>query len=345
MIDFSNSKLGKLIVHKVGNKTNEEGLFFSNEPLKLYGDTIEDLLLKFFLSAFKNDNLFRFYHQNDLNLNETYLYSSKIFDDNNEFFEQSKNLAAYLYECSTHPKIKKGEFYTVIIKNCIINNETTDAIGLFKTENKDTYLQVKEKDENFEIKYEKGININKLDKACLIFNAEKDNGYIVSMVDNINKSGEAQYWRDEFLKIKPREDNFFFTQNYLNVCKEFADKALDNIDKSEKIELKNNTMDYFNNNETFSIESFEDEVIKEEEKKQAFSEFVQQYEEENDIVLSEEFDISDNAVKKAKRKYKSVIKLDKNFHVYVHGKQELMEKGYDNSKDLNYYKLYFDKEN
>jgi len=250
MIDFSDARLDKLIVHKVGNKTNDEGIVFSKETLKLEGEMIEQLLLKFFLSPFKKDNYYKFYHESDVNLNETFLYSTKIFEDNDEFFEQSKNLATYLYERSTHPKINSGEFYTVIIKNCIINNQTVDAIGLFKTENKDTYLQIKEKDKNFEIDYESGININKLDKGCLIFNTEKENGYIVSMVDNINKS----------------------------------------------------------------------------------------------VVLSDEFDISQNAVKKAKRKYNNVIKLDKNFHVYVHGKQEFIEKGFDDDRDLNYYKLYFKNE-
>lgn len=303
MIDFSDARLDKLIVHKVGNKTNDEGIVFSKETLKLEGEMIEQLLLKFFLSPFKKDNYYKFYHESDVNLNETFLYSTKIFEDNDEFFEQSKNLATYLYERSTHPKINSGEFYTVIIKNCIINNQTVDAIGLFKTENKDTYLQIKEKDKNFEIDYESGININKLDKGCLIFNTEKENGYIVSMVDNINKSGEAQYWKDSFLKIKAKEDDFFFTQNYLNVCKDFANDAIDDENKSEKIELKNDTFNYFKDNESFNIDTFEEQVLKNENTKQTFRDYVQDFEEENDVVLSDEFDISQNAVKKAKRKY------------------------------------------
>ncbi|MDR0604368.1 MAG: hypothetical protein LBG80_08720 [Bacteroidales bacterium] len=43
---------------------------------------------------------------------------------------------------------------------------------------------------NFES--EKGININKLDKGCLIFNTERENGYIVAVVDNTNKGTDAQ---------------------------------------------------------------------------------------------------------------------------------------------------------
>ncbi|MFN6039537.1 MAG: nucleoid-associated protein, partial [Bacteroidota bacterium] len=39
-----------------------------------------------------------------------------------------------------------------------------------------------------------------------------------------------------------------------------------------------------------------------------------------------------------------VIKLDKNFHIYVHGKHEFIEKGFDEEKGKKFYKLYFDSE-
>ena len=52
----------------------------------------------------------------------------------------------------------------------------------------------------------------------------------------------------------------------------------------------------------------------------------------------------DLRVKGEKRFFKSVLKLDKNFHVYVHGKKNYIEKGYDPDKGLNFYKLYFEVE-
>ncbi len=344
MVDFSNTKLHKLIVHKVGNKSREEGNVLSNSILKLQGEMLNDLMLQFFLTPFKNDNFFKFHHETDLKLNETHFFVSEVFNDEQLFVEQSQNIAKHLYEKSTHPQIKNGEFYTIILKDCLIEDELVDAIGLFKTENKDTYIKVKEKDDNFEIDYEKGININKLDKACIIFNTEKNNGYIVSMIDNINKGGEAQYWKDDFLKIKPREDNYYFTQNYMNMCKDFVDKGLEELEKTEQIDIKNSTMDYFVKKDTFDIEEFKEEVIKDEDTKQVFNEFVQNYETEHDIQIQNEFDISKNAVKSVKRKFKSVIKLDKNFHIYVHGNQDLIEKGYDEQKNKNFYKLFFENE-
>jgi hypothetical protein len=41
---------------------------------------------------------------------------------------------------------------------------------------------------------------------------------------------------------------------------------------------------------------------------------------------------------------RSVIKLDKNFHVYVHGNKDFIERGFDEEKGKYYYKLYFSEE-
>lgn len=74
-----------------------------------------------------------------------------------------------MYKKSTHPQIKGGEFYTVYFKDCILEGEIVDAIGLFKSENKDTFLKVSTLKNDFKIETVEGVNINKLDKGCLIF--------------------------------------------------------------------------------------------------------------------------------------------------------------------------------
>jgi len=344
MLDFTLTKLQNIIVHKVGNKTRDEGIRFSNNYLITEGDILKELLLKYFLSPFKSDSFYRFYHETDINLNEIFVYIKKIFDSGNEFIEQSKNISKHLYQQSLHPKIKGGEFYITYLKDCIVDGEQLDALGLFKTENKDTYLRVHETENNFEVDYESGININKLDKGCLIFNSETENGFVVSIIDNINKSGEAQYWKDDFLKIKPREDNFYFTQNYLKMCKEFTETAIDNLDKNQQIEIKNNALKYFKEKEVFNVKEFADEVIKNPEIKEAFIEHKQNFENDNDLLIQDNFDISKQATNKSQKYFKSVLKLDKNFHLYIHGGHDLIEKGFDEDKKLNFYKLFYDKE-
>ncbi len=345
MIDFSAVKLNKIVVHKVGNKVREEGIKFSENPLKIESEILEKLLLKYFLFPFaKTNSFYRFHHEDDLKFNEVYSYVNDIFTNFKQVESISKKIATQLYEKSTHPKINKGEFYIIHLSECIIEDEVFDAVGIFKTENKDTYLRINEKENDFEIDYESGININKLDKGCLVFNSEKENGFIVSVIDNVNKSNEAQYWKDNFLKIKPREDNYFFTQNYMNACKNFVENIVEDMDTKEQVDVKNKALQYFSEKETFNANEFNEEVISNPETKQAFKEYVQDYQNENDILLAENFDISTNAVKKEKRKFKSVIKLDKNYDIYIRANHTEVEKGFDENKTKKYYKLYYDNE-
>ena len=77
---------------------------------------------------------------------------------------------------------------------------------------------------------------------------------------------------------------------------------------------------------------------------EAFNDYKHVYEENHNINSEESFEISENAVKKSKQYFRSILKLDKNFHVYVHSKPEFLEKGYDNEKRMKFYKLYFDEE-
>jgi hypothetical protein len=49
------------------------------------------------------------------------------------------------------------------------------------------------------------------------------------------------------------------------------------------------------------------------------------------------------AVKKQERIFKSVLKLDKNFHIYIHGDRELIEQGMD-ADGRKFYKIYFEEE-
>ena len=68
----------------------------------------------------------------------------------------------------------------------------------------------------------------------------------------------------------------------------------------------------------------------------------QEYEQDRDIRIEDEFGISDSAVKKQARSYKSVIKLDRNFHIYVHGNRNLLEQGEDEKG--KFYKVYYEEE-
>jgi hypothetical protein len=67
------------------------------------------------------------------------------------------------------------------------------------------------------------------------------------------------------------------------------------------------------------------------------------YEQRYDTQIEDQFAISGAAVKKQARIYKSVLKLDRNFHIYIHGNSELIEKGVDDD-GRKFYKIYYQEE-
>jgi hypothetical protein len=350
MISFFEASLAELSIHRIGNKSQDEFYVLSDHSLVIKDNLLKTLLLQYFLSPYEKINeVYRFAHpNNDLNLNEVYHFAKAIFEKGETFHENTQQLAKYLYDVSSHPKIKSGELYIAYFENVQIEGELLDAIGIFKSETKDTYLKVYPEQQGFGLSYEEeAININKLDKGCLIFNIETEEGYKVAVVDQTNKSAEAVYWKVEFLKLKIRNDNYNQTSAVLGVYKSFVTNKLDedfDISKAEKIDLLNKSMKYFKEKESFDLDEFSNEVIANAEGIESFKSFKKSYEEEFDSPIADNFDISGAAVKKQAKTYKSVLKLDKNFHIYIHGDKELIEKGFDEDKSMNYYKVFFKEE-
>lgn len=346
MIVKEDASLERLVIHKTGNKSREEGIKFSKGPVHFSG-AINDLLIRYFLSPFGKNEYFNLHHEADLNLNEVYHFACAIFDDPGSFYLNSVNLANHLYENSVHPKVKAGEFYVAYLKNLIVDGEEVDAIGLFKSESRETFLKVFPTSDNFSIEHEDGININKLDKGCLIFNTERENGFVVATVDNLSKGSDAVYWMDSFLKLKQRNDAYFQTSQTLNLCKEFVSGKMPevfDIDRPGQAELLNKSMKFFKENDEFVMEEFVSEVFTEPAVIDSFNEYKRDYEAEREIKVKDDFDISDQAVKRLSKVYKSIIKLDKNFHIYVHGNRDNIEKGYDEERAMPFYRLFFKEE-
>lgn len=59
------------------------------------------------------------------------------------------------------------------LTNLSIDNNQVDAVGVFKSELQSDFLQFEENGSNLEMILQHGINLNKLDKGCLIFNHKK----------------------------------------------------------------------------------------------------------------------------------------------------------------------------
>lgn len=344
MINFENCEISNIIIHNIGNKYDGGELIVS-ENCFLPDDTdVLSLLKNYFLASFKKDAYYHFMpYEGELLNNPVCAAARLMFGNPEEFYQQSVFIAEHLFEQSNNPNIKPGELYIVHFKNCNIEEGVCDAIGIFKSETKDTFFKIVLNQHTYQLQSESGINIKKLDKACLIFNTHEEEGYKVSILDKTNLK-EAVYWTTDFLGLEPMNDSYFQTANYLNLCKDFVKDIYNqenDVPRADQIDMLNRSLNFFKEADVFSEDRFKKEVVREPEVINAFENFKKQYEEEKSIPLSPSFEVSDYAVKDEKKYFRHVLKLDKNFHVYIHGQRKYIEKGYDTARDMNYYKLYF----
>ncbi|MBQ0015580.1 MAG: nucleoid-associated protein, partial [Bacteroidales bacterium] len=190
------------------------------------------------------------------------------------------------------------------------------------------------------------IATDKLDKGVLIFNQEREQGYILSLVESSSRSLDSTYWRDAFLQVCQRKDQYYNTHTEMQALKQFVTDELpqqfEGVSRADQADMLNRSVSYFKSNDSFSVEEFAREVISQPEVIESFQNFRERYQQDNDIVMQDEFAIDDDAVKRQSRSFKSVIKLDKNFHIYVHGDRDLIEQGEDERG--KFYKVYYNQE-
>lgn len=348
MIEFKRSESAGIVIHYVGNKGLGEEITFAKTPNRISDDWVKETLFQYFVKSFKSDVYFQFKKPDVFKIYDVQSFVRDIFANPDSLLEKSTKVAQYLYDQSNHPKIKGGEFFMTYIRECVVDGELCDAIGIFKSENKETYLKIDESLHNFDVKTENGININKLDKGCLIFNVDSENGYKISIVDNSHKIAEAAlYWTEDFLNIKLREDRYYHTTEMLNTVRNFCEETLseeNNVDPIDKMMVMNKSIDFFIEKDKFNIEEFQNEVLCQPELIDSFKEYREINKEATSKTEVEDFDISTTAVKKANKHFRSIIKLDKNFHLYIHGRHDLIQKGFDEEKGQKFYKLFYNTE-
>jgi hypothetical protein len=347
MIETAGLQISKISVHRVENKNNGGNLILSNNEVKIEDTHLKELLIKYFIHPFNSNEYYNFsFSNNDFNLNPLYQFACKMFDSPNIFHANSMNIAKHLYELSVHPNIKNGDVFIVYFPKINLDNEDLEAIGIFKAENQQSFLKVEQQNADFSIFYTDGINIDKLDKGCLIFNTDRDKGFKISIIDKSNKNNEAFFWKENFLQLSPCADKFHFTKDFLTLTKNYITQNLQDefeVSKTEQIDLLNKSVEYFKKNDVFEKESFQNEVFSDENYIKSFQNFEKAFSETNNYDIIESFEIDNQAVKKQARVFKSVLKLDKNFHVYIHGNKNMIERGVD-ADGRKYYKLYYSQE-
>ncbi len=347
MIDFSEVSIKEMAIHFVGNKSKDEGVYLSKKSFTLFDDTVQENFVEYFTKPFLSAaEFYNFFHPTDISLNEVSSFSSAYFQGSTDFIDFAEKVALTLYDKSEHPNINGGELFVVALEGINLDGLATAAIGIYKSEVKDTFIKLNKAGSSYDYLVDAGINIKTVDKGCIIFNTGQDEKYLICVLDNINKSKEAKYWMDDFLRLINCQDSFHFTKDYLDVAKKFVTERMPEVydlSKADKIDYLNKSIGYFKKNDHFAEEDFLQDVFQHGDVIENFNQFKKQYTSENDLKLDDDFDISNQAVKKQARVFKSILKLDKNFHIYIHGNKELIEKGTD-ADGRKFYKIYYDNE-
>jgi len=346
-VNFSKAQIDKIIIHQTGNKLREENYFLSENLFRL-DEKIEQDLLYFFLKPFiTQQDFYSFRHASNLELNEIYSFAKEIFSKKNEqnFIDNSKSIAKHLYENSLHPKIMSGETAIVFFKNIFIDNQAIEALGIYKSEKKDSFLKVIKKDHDINLVADNGINMSKLEKGCLVLNLNSEKGYQVLNIDIHQKITE--YWMTKFLNIALIKNDQYKTEEVIQLLHNFTnDYVYEHYDKEKICNFTNKVIDYFESSDRYSFNELVDKVfLDNNDLKQDFIEY-KYSKKEFDINLEDSFEISRDTVKKHKKKFRNLIKLDTNIELKILPSHDevLLEKGYDDDKKMYFYKVYFNEE-
>ncbi len=345
MINVESSKLGQLAIHRVGNKHKDENIFISQE-LTTVNEEMSDLLMDYFLKPFtKITEKYQFVHDVELSYNVLKGVADETFENKSDFYENSIKILRHLYDQSNHPHIKSGDVFVAYFNEMYLQGEEVQAIGIFKSERKDSFFQLEEKSKKLILNTEKGISIKKLDKGALILNTES--GTTVLTVDN--NSYDAEYWKRDFLNIDHIRDENFETDNFLDLCKSFARDVIGEETKKDEIDFVNHSVKYFEENENVQVEEFSDAMFADEEIKEDFNHYKEAYEQEYEIQIADQFDVSETVLEKQKRTIKNSIKLDTHIQIKldfndVDSMNHFVEQGYDEEKQMMYYKVFYNEE-
>lgn len=326
-------------IQVVGNKTRGEGLSAAT-TLADVSDS-RDFMTKLMEKSFLMDDLKCFSYVESVELNPVYQFVSKIFDDNEAFLKQSVNIATFLYDQSLHPNIRNGELY-VLLAQCEYKKQLVDAVVILKSEKKDPFLTTDNDGLEITARTMYGTGLKGLDKGCLVLNMERENGYVVGTVDNVNNGTDAQYWTDNFLHVTNCDDDYHQTAKLTEMLTDYS-KIVKEESVMEGAIVAKRAVELLKTEDVVRVDELADKLFDTDEQKRDFEDFRRSYEEENGGFAEEVTVIAKAASRKPVTRM-NVLRLGNDFEVKVLNPNAEIEKGVDKASGKEYYTLYFDKD-
>jgi 37-kD nucleoid-associated bacterial protein len=347
-IRFTSAYITGTVLAKVGNPQRDEPLQTSKEVFKIVESDCE-ALTALFLKPFRNLIAHRFSHHSSLEQHEMNTLATTLFADPASLLEQGTRIAKRLYSKSNHANIKSGDLAIAYVKDIEIDGIATDALCILKAESVVPFLSISARNGDLQLSTEEGINPEKIDKGCLILNRYSDMGYYVLTFDR--SGAESRFWVRDFLGVHAVPDEAFLTNTYSNLAVSFLEqvKPDETAVPEERQAAAREAIAYFEEKEMFDLEEFGAEVLRTPEAVAQFAEHVTRVEEEQGMPLDKSFGISKKDVTKAKKKIGIVLKFDTGVELHLKPTFSdrhagVLERGFDEEKQMKFVKVYYNKE-
>jgi hypothetical protein len=348
-IRFTSAYATGLVLAKVGHPQRDEPLHTSREVFTVQ-DGDQPALTAIFLKPFKNLTAHRFSHHASLDHHEMHTSAAAVFAADGALLEKGREIAKRLYAKSSHPNIKAGDLCISLIKDIEVDGAMTSGICILKSESVVPFLSISTRDGDLHLHTEQGINPEKIDKGCLILNHLAQKGYYVLTFDR--SGSDSRFWVRDFLGVVPVTDSPFLTNKFAGMAVSFLEqekKTAPRDDDSppwDDCHAGRDALAFFEAKDQFSLQEFEEQVLKTPDAAAKFAAHRARIEEEQGQRFDDSFEISKKDVTKAGRKIGAVMKLDTGVEIrlkpaVIANPTSVLEYGFDKARKMKFLKIYF----
>lgn len=302
--------IAKVITHEVGNKVAATGCSMS-DVLTRTGELQRMCLLNMCIEPFEDEGTLQFFHPSSLGCNLVYESVRQIFDNPDRFINMSQNLARYLYDVTVGINDKGGLMVVLYFNNFIVDGDTVDAVGIFKCEKKGMVLSGIPNNNDNGIDFDLVKGISSFDKGCLVFNKDRDNGFVVYAFEETGKPRQSELWFSDFLDVVKRADSYNCTEAMMRFASKFIKQDIPSkfeASTNDIAEILERAKLFFKEDDFFYNDQYFHDVLKQEDIIELWRERVEAM--EDPLLSLEEFHLSGRAVKRYLRKFDSNIVLD-----------------------------------
>lgn len=337
MVNGKGAIVEEFVLHRLS--TGEEPGILNDFSAVLQGAEEQEFLLRLFLKPFAAvSETFTFAEGEDGDVFQGLCTGVRA---GRELVEISRSMAQRLLEVLNQYELEGGDVFVIKFNGVELNGERHDALGVLKFDQREVFMENRPEEGRLTMRLGRGLGTIKPDLAVLV--VFTPGTPTLFTLDDARRSGA---WRNGFIGLRRKQDHVNSTRDVMAMARTFITEQLPQqhaVERAEQIDLLNRSVQYFKENTAYDHDHFAQEVFGEKEVMRSFDQYGEQYGREHDVQLQDRFDISTHAVKSQARVFKSVLKLDKNFHIYIHGDRQKIERGVD-EHGRKYYKIYYEEE-